>query len=67
MVSRRMHGSFFDFGDQLTNEAVANIGLRVLNSYWCGEDARHRWFEVSAQKRSAKKEELALRGTEVCI
>ena len=23
-------------------------GLRVLNSYWCGEDARHRWYEVRA-------------------
>merc|ERR1719217_179475 len=21
-------------------------GLRVLNSYWVGEDARHRWYEV---------------------
>ena len=21
-------------------------GLRVLNSYWVGEDARHRWYEI---------------------
>merc|ERR1719258_783839 len=29
-------------------------GLRVLNSYWCGEDARHRWFEVTMIDQSHK-------------
>merc|ERR1719201_1534565 len=29
-------------------------GLRVLNSYWCGEDARHRWFEVIMIDQSHK-------------
>ena len=24
-------------------------GLRVLNSYWVGEDARHRWYEVTRE------------------
>ena len=25
-------------------------GLRVLNSYWVGEDARHRWYEVTRER-----------------
>ena len=28
-------------------------GLRVLNSYWVGEDARHRWYEVTRERACA--------------
>merc|ERR1719158_1653673 len=44
MVSKGIvYGKPRSAGEERVGRKIA--GLRVLNSYWVGEDARHRWYE----------------------